>query len=192
MDNKKMDIDFSDKIFLHTDEERRVTYNHIRSFYQKSKHHKLDNFEFIYYFGHALKGKDPIVYKTPVSRNIDDVKGEVFKKIDIKALGPNQGKKIKQMKKMIEEKYVDNFQKTHFGISPLTPAHFKDACATMKVNPKDLQYNESTGMISNACMSPYCVYYFQPMKAGELIDHMRLWKRTLPVRFHSTVANLLK
>lgn len=192
MDNKQMDIDFSPKIFLHTDEERRVTYNHIRAFYQKSKHIKLDDFEFIYYFGHALKGKDPKIYKTPISRDINDVKKEVFNKIDLKALGANQGKKIKQLKKMVEQKYIDNFQKTHFGITPLTPGKFKDICMTMKVDPKELHYNEFTGMINNACMSPHCAYYFQPMKVGELIDHMRLWRKTLPTRFHSTVANLLK
>jgi len=42
----------------------------------------------------------------PVCRDIDDVKKEVFKKIDIKALGPNQGKKIKKVKKLIENKYI--------------------------------------------------------------------------------------
>lgn len=36
MDNK-IDIEFSEKIFLHNDEEKRVTFNHIRAFYQKSK-----------------------------------------------------------------------------------------------------------------------------------------------------------
>lgn len=128
----------------------------------------------------------------PISRDINDVKKEVFSKIDLKALGPNQGKKIKEMKKMIEQKYIDNFQNTHFGIAPLTPGKFKDICESLKVNPKDLHYNADTGMIGNACMSPHCAYYFQPMKNGELTDHMRLWRRTLPVRFHSTVAHLLR
>lgn len=74
MHNNKVDIDFSEKIFLHNDEEKRVTFNHIRAFYQKAKKEKLDPFDFIYYFGHALKGKDEVVYKTPVSRDIEDVK----------------------------------------------------------------------------------------------------------------------
>ncbi len=47
-------------------------------------------------------------------------------------------------------------------------------------------------MISNACMSPNCEFYLKPMKPAEFTDHMRLWKKTLPVRFHSRVANLIR
>ena len=57
IDNDKIDIEFSEKIFTHDDEERRVTYQHIKAFYQKSKKQKLNPIDFIYYFGHALKGK---------------------------------------------------------------------------------------------------------------------------------------
>ena len=87
---------------------------------KSKKKEKLNKEDFIFYFGHALKGKDPVVYNTPISRDIDDVKKEVFKKIDIKSLGPHQGKKIKQMKRLIEDRYIANFQRTHFGIAPLT------------------------------------------------------------------------
>jgi hypothetical protein len=148
---------------LHNDEEKRVTFNHIRAFYQQSTSQKLNTFDFIYYFGHALKGKDEVVYKTPVSRNIEDVKKEVYKKIDLKSLGASQGKKMKQIKKMIEERFIDNFKRTHFGIAPLTPAHFKDVCGSVKIDPKKLHYNPTSGMINNACMSPHCAYYMQPM-----------------------------
>jgi hypothetical protein len=109
INNDKIDIEFSEKIFMHNDEERRITYEHMRSFYQKAKKEKFNSFDFIYYFGHALKGKEPEIYKMPVSRDINDVKKEVFKKIDVKALGPNQGKKVKQLKKIIEDKYIQNF-----------------------------------------------------------------------------------
>ena len=177
VDSDKIDIEFSEKIFLHNDEDRRVTFEHIRSFYQKAKKEKLNKLDFIYYFGHALKGKSEQIYRTPISRNIDDVKKEVFKKIDINALGPNQGKKIKQVKKLIEDNIVDNFQKSHFGIAPLTVGKFKDLCLTYKINAKDLHFNESTGMIRNACMSPNCAFFMQPLKPAEFSEHMRLWKQ---------------
>jgi len=99
---------------------------------------------------------------------------------------------MKGLKKLIEDKYVDNFQKSHFGIEPLTETKFKDLCFEMKVKPQDLQFNSSTGMIKNACMSPNCIFYMKPMKAGEMSEHMRLWKKSMPPRFHMTVANLLK
>lgn len=176
---------------MHNDEDRRVTYQHIRAFYQKSKQEKFEPFDFIYYFGHALKGKEPEVYQTPVSRNLDDVKKEVFKKIDIKSLGASQGKKVKKVKKLIEDKLIDIFQKTHFGIAPMTEEDFKKACIDNKVNPKHLQYNPASGLLSNACMSPHCAYYLQPMKPAEFTDHMRLWRKTLPVKFHMMVVQLL-
>lgn len=134
INSNKIDVEFSPKIFMHTDEERRVTYDHIRSFYMKARQEKFDTSFFAYYFGHALKGKDEKFYNLPVNRDIEDVKTEVFKKIDIKSLGANQGTKIKRMKKIIQEKYLQNFQKTHFGIAPLTPAKFQDLCQSMKLN----------------------------------------------------------
>jgi hypothetical protein len=41
VDVDKMDISFDTKIFQHADEERRVTYDHIRHFYQMAKKEKL-------------------------------------------------------------------------------------------------------------------------------------------------------
>jgi hypothetical protein len=43
-------------------------------------------------------------------------------------------------------------------------------------------------MINNACMSPECIYYLEPMKHAEFVDHMRLWRKNMPTRFHSSVA----
>ena len=100
---------------------------------------------------------------TPVSRNIEDVKKEVFKKIDITALGANKGKKLKHMKHIIQEKYIENFKNTHFGILPFTHAKFKEVCLTYKIPENKLHFNPTSGMISNACMSPHCAYYLQPL-----------------------------
>ena len=47
-------------------------------------------------------------------------------------------------------------------------------------------------MISNACMSPKCKYYLMPLKQAEFSDHMRLWKKRMPNRFHFEAAMLLK
>jgi len=60
-----------------------------------------------------------------VDRDINEVKKEVFKKIDTKSLGPNQGKQLKELKKIIEDRYIDIFQKTHFDIVPITEARLK-------------------------------------------------------------------
>jgi hypothetical protein len=141
VDTDKMDITFDVKIFMHSDEERRVTYDHIRNFYMAAKKEKLDPNHFVYYFGHALKGKSEEVYRTPVSFDLDDVKREVFKQIDLKSLGPNQGKQLKVLKKTLEDRYVDVFQRTHFGIAPLLKGKLLQLCDEHGIKVKDLHYN---------------------------------------------------
>jgi len=47
-------------------------------------------------------------------------------------------------------------------------------------------------MIQNACMSPHCKFYLQPLKNDEFLNHIRLWRGAMPARFHMTVVNLLK
>lgn len=188
VDSDKVDISFDTKIFQHSDEERRVTYEHIKSFYRAAKKEAFDPEKFIYYFGHALKGKDEEIYRTPVSFDIDNVKQEVMKKIDLKSLGPNQGKKVKQLKKIIEEKYINLFQRTHFHIRPITRKALEQICKDKGFDIKKLDLNETSGMVSNACMSDKCKYFLQPLKKDEFMDHMRLWKKTLPPSFHYNVA----
>ena len=60
------------------------------------------------------------VYSLKVSYDISEAKKEVLKKIDFKSLGPNQGKQVKEAKKLIEARYSKIFEKTHFGIAPMT------------------------------------------------------------------------
>ena len=74
----------------------------------------------------------------------------------------------------------------------MTVETFKDVCQSMKINMSKLNYKQSSGMISNACMSPNCVLYMQPLTRNEFSDHMRLWKKTMPARFHMEVAAKLK
>jgi hypothetical protein len=47
-------------------------------------------------------------------------------------------------------------------------------------------------MISNACMSPHCKYFLEPMKQSEFSEHMKLWKKSKPTRFHFSVVVKLK
>jgi hypothetical protein len=127
-----------------------------------------------------------------VSRDINEAKKEVLKKIDFKALGPNQGKQVKEAKRLIEGRYSKLFEKTHFGIAPMRKEQLVEECQKRHTNLKEIHWNEATGMISNACMSPKCKYYLVPLKQSEFSDHMRLWKKRMPARFHFEAAMLLK
>jgi len=44
-------------------------------------------------------------------------------------------------------------------------------------------------MIGNACMSPNCAYYLQPLKPAEFSDHMRLWRRASACAFPLHCSN---
>jgi hypothetical protein len=107
-------------------------------------------------------------------------------------LGPNQGKQLKTLKKIIEDRYVDTFQRTHFGIVPITQAKLKEVCLERALDFKALHLNINSGMVSNACMSPNCKYYLQALEGNQLSEHMRLWKKSLPNRFHFDVVIQLK
>lgn len=41
-------------------------------------------------------------------------------------------------------------------------------------------------------MSSRCLYFLKPMKPKEMQEHMKLWHKHLPPRFHMTVVNMLK
>ncbi len=51
---------------------------------------------------------------------MEDVEKTVLTKVNLKDLGLQQGKEYKKMKKQIEEKYLDHFRATHFGIMPMS------------------------------------------------------------------------
>jgi hypothetical protein len=92
----------------------------MKAFYERIAQQPFKEELFAFYFGHALKGKSPKVYEEKVSYDIEVAKKEVIKKIDFKSLGPNQGRQVKEAKKLIEERYSKIFEKTHFGIAPMT------------------------------------------------------------------------
>ena len=192
VDCDKIDIVFDPKIFMHNDEERRVTYEHIRQFYEGTVKKKLHREDLIYYFGHALRGKGEEVYNSPVEKSINFVKREVFKQINLKDLGPHHGKKVKILKKLATDRYLDIFDRAHFGIVPISEVRLETLCEEYKVQRNKLHYNPVSGMLSNACMSENCRFFMQPMEHAQFSNHMRLWRKTLPTRFHIEVVQLAR
>lgn len=50
-------ITLNDKIFLHEDEDKRVTFTQINNFFERFHGRKLQDKEILFYFGHYIKGK---------------------------------------------------------------------------------------------------------------------------------------
>ena len=46
-----------------------------------------------------------------------------------KNLTTGEGKRIKKLRKAIEERYVEHFRQNHFGILPLTKDKLHELCA---------------------------------------------------------------
>lgn len=65
------------------------------------------------------------------------------------------------MRKIFEGKYLDIFRATHFGIMPMTKKKLIQLCNQKKYRIQDYDFNEYTGLIRNACMSPHCAYYMK-------------------------------
>lgn len=54
-----------------------------------------------------------------------DVEKTVLTKINLKDLGLQQGKEFKRLKRNIQEKHLEHFRATHFGILPMTKEKLK-------------------------------------------------------------------
>lgn len=68
--------------------------------------------------------------------------------------------------KGVKAVYLDQFQKTHFDILPMTKAKLLKLCEERNIDPSTLKLNESSGLLSNACQSPHCSHYLKPLKSG--------------------------
>ena len=62
-------VKLSEKIFLHEQDERRVAYPHIRSFYEVILGEPLDKMDLLFAFGHYLKGKNEENYNKPIEKD---------------------------------------------------------------------------------------------------------------------------
>ena len=81
----------------------------------------------------------------------------------MKDMMAGKGKKLKKLRKNLEDHYLDIFRETHFGILPLSKERFVKVCEEKGINPNVFDLNETTGLIRNTCMSPNCIYYLQSM-----------------------------
>lgn len=189
-----MHVELSEKIFRHEDEEKRVVYPQMDKFYSYFTGKPLEKDQMLFYFGHYLQGKNEknYGYESPVAMDRKTVEKLCSAQINPKDLTVGEGKKVKKMRKIIENRYLEHYRDTHFGIIPISKAKLEAICEKNGYNPKDYDLNEGTGLIRNTCMSPNCLYFMKKLKAAELNGHLKLWRGQMPARFHMTVMNMLR
>lgn len=138
-------------------------YPHIDRFYEYFYGKRLEKNETLFYFGHYLLGKDSENYNKPVTKDYELVKKICAGQANPKDLATGDGKKVKKVRRIIEEKYIEHFRDTHFGILPLTKDKWLTMCEKEGYNHNEYNLNEGTGLLRNTCMSPHCLYYMKKM-----------------------------
>ena len=100
-----------------------------------------------------MKGKTEENYHHPVERDIENLKKEILKKVDVKDMMAGKGKKMKILRKTLENQLLETFKEAHFGILPLTKPKLEYLCKNKGLNPNLYDLNPNTGLIRNTCMS---------------------------------------
>ena len=83
----------------------------------------------LFYFAHYLQGKNAKNYNAPVVKTMEFVKEICANQVDPKNLTTGEGKRMKKLRRAIEEKYIEHFRQNHFGILPLTKDKLYELCA---------------------------------------------------------------
>lgn len=177
----------SSKMFTKDESEKqRVTFAHIKAFYQAFNKKAMADDEILYYFAHFIKGKNEANYRSPVIKNLEETKKVILDKLDLQEHNSNK-EFIEDVKSAIEELVIEKFQENHFHIKPISKEAFWKLAKEKGWNIKDFDLNYRSGLFRNACQSEKCPLYMKPMKKVEFLDHLKLWKRKMPARFHLLV-----
>ena len=97
---------------------------------------------------------------------------------------------IARLSTVLPKLYSDAFRDAHFEVVPMTSAKLQSECKRMCIPSAGLNYNPTTGFVSNACLAPKCPHYLQ--KSDKPIrNHMSGWEGNYPKNFHPMVKGSL-
>ena len=133
----------------------------------------------MHFFAHYLQGRTPENYSRPVLRNEENTRKIILTKLDLQQQNNNK-EYVDDVRSAIEEQVIERFQASHFHIKPI----YKEAFWRLA---KDYDLNYKSGLFRNACQSEQCPLYMKPMKKEQFLEHLKLWKRKMPARFHMLV-----
>lgn len=177
----------SPRIFVKEEgEKQRVNFNHMKVFYESFHKEPLKEDDVLFFFAHYLQGRTPENYARPVLRDEAHAKQVILGKLDLQQHNSNK-EFADDVKTAIEELVIEKFQASHFHIKPIYKEAFWRLAKEKGWNIKDYDLNYKSGLFRNACQSELCPLYMKPMKKEEFKEHLKLWKRKMPARFHMLV-----
>lgn len=163
----------------------------MKVFYESFHKSALKEEDILHFFAHYLQGRTPENYAKPIQRDMKVTKEMIIRKLDLEQHNNNK-EFVDEVKSSIEELVIEKFQATHFHIKPIYKEAFWRLAKEKGWNIKDYDLNYRSGLFRNACQSEECPLYMKPMKKEQFLEHLKLWKRKMPARFHLLVKEYSK
>jgi hypothetical protein len=91
-----------------------------------------------------------------------------------------------------KRRYFKIFKANHWGVKPKSWEEIVAVCKERGIDYSKLEYNETTRMLTNACMSDKCPHQYVPTSKRKLANHMGGWQGMCPRNFHGFVRNNLE
>jgi|JI61114BRNA_FD_contig_101_856910_length_1539_multi_2_in_0_out_0_2 hypothetical protein len=143
----------SPKIFTKEEgEKQRVSFNHVKVFYESFHKNTLKDEDVLHFFAHYLQGRTPENYNKPVLRDEALTRKIILNKLDLQQHNNNK-EFVDDVKSSIEELVIEKFQASHFHIKPIYKEAFWRLAKERGWNIKDYDLNYKSGLFRNACQS---------------------------------------
>lgn len=80
--------------------------------------------------------------------------------------------------------YLSTFLQQHWSIKPLRLEEIKEKCKEKNINFSEYQFNPSSKLCTNACLSKECPFF---LEICDLRKHLGGWKNKIPRGFHNQI-----
>lgn len=164
-----------------------ISYAFLKKLALKINGSKLDDNKTFLYLGHCVKHHQNSLNE-PLSEDINEAKVEL-------ASNFQSGQDIKLKKRIIfqcmdemKRAYFKKFKQIHWNIQPMEKEEVIAACEERGIDFDELDYNEESKMVRNACMARDCEHFLVPKSKKKLRNHMGGWQGLCPRAFHLYIA----
>lgn len=174
--------------FFTSDVNKDISFKFVKSIHKEFLPQvEVSEHQMMIYLSHCTSNKGKI-FSTQVGTNLDEV---------IKSLASqNNSGDTKHYKKMafsftdkLKRRYMKLFKSSHWGIETKPWDEIVKICEQKGIDASKLEYNATSQMIANACMSDNCPHQFVPQSKRKFLNHLGGWQGMCPRSFHLFVAS---
>lgn len=148
---------------------------------------KLDDSHTFNYLAHCLKYTNNSLNQELVE-NINESKEFLSSN-----LNSGQDQKLKkrimyQCMDDLKRQYFAHFKQLHWNIKPIEMGELQEICGQKNIDINELDYENDSKMVRNACMARECPHFLLPKTKTKLRNHMGGWQGKCPRAFHLYVS----